>query len=71
MVSPLRYPAFKGLKAREAAAVLCILGLMGLAGFRYSVPQVVFFSVTTFALVWGYWWIPLRPYWVPGVGRED
>lgn len=71
MVSPLRYPALKGLKPRETAAVLGIVAVMLLAGLRYSVPQVVFATMTSFTLLWGYWWIPLRPHWVPGVSRQD
>lgn len=71
MVSPLRYPAFKGLHRRELAVVLGILGLMALASLRWGLAPVLLAAFGSFALLWGYWWIPLRPYWVPGVTKED
>lgn len=71
MVWPLRYPAFKGLRGREVAVVLGILFAMLFASLRWGSAPVILVSFGSFALVWGYWWIPLRPYWVPGVRRED
>jgi CDP-diacylglycerol--serine O-phosphatidyltransferase len=71
MVSPLRYPSFKGLKAREAAlAMALLLGLL-VGTTLWGTPRVIFGLFGSYTLVWGYWWIPLRPYWVPGVKRED
>lgn len=71
MVSPLRYPALKGLKPRETVFVIALLLGMLLASLFYSIPQVVFAVMVSFTLLWGYWWIPLRPLWVQGVRRED
>jgi CDP-diacylglycerol---serine O-phosphatidyltransferase len=71
MVSPLRYPALKGLRPREV--LLCLSGLLAMvvATLVWSVPRVIFFTFTSFALTWGWWWIPLRPYWVPGTTFKD
>jgi phosphatidylserine synthase len=71
MVSPLRYPSFKGLSGREVALVLGILLVMLLCTLRWGTAPVVLVGFGSFALLWGYWWIPLRPYWVPGVGKDD
>jgi CDP-diacylglycerol--serine O-phosphatidyltransferase len=71
MVSPLRYPALKGLKGRETIVVLLlVLGCL-IFSIAYGTPPVVFALFSSFALVWGWCWIPLRPYWVPGVTKED
>ena len=71
MVSPLRYPSFKGLKAREAlVSMLLLIGLFVAVQF-WGTPRVTFALFGSFTLLWGYWWIPLRPYWVPGVRKED
>jgi CDP-diacylglycerol--serine O-phosphatidyltransferase len=71
MVSPLRYPAFKGLKGRETLAVLMILLACLVLSIPYGTPRVVFILFSSFALFWGWCWIPLRPYWVPGTTKED
>jgi CDP-diacylglycerol--serine O-phosphatidyltransferase len=71
MVWPLRYPAFKGLKAREAGLVLAILFTMLFSSLKWGIAPTILVAWGSFALVWGYWWIPLRPYWVPGVSKED
>jgi CDP-diacylglycerol---serine O-phosphatidyltransferase len=71
MVWPLRYPAFKGLRGREVAAVMGILFAMLLATLAWGTARVMFVTMASFVLVWGYWWIPLRPYWVPGVRKDD
>jgi phosphatidylserine synthase len=71
MVSPLRYPAFKGLRGVEVA-VMAILALLLLYGTTvWGTPRIVFATFGSFALLWGYWWVPLRPYLVPGVTAED
>ena len=71
MVSPLRYPAFKGLRGREVA-VMAVLALVLLVATNvWGTPRVVFGTFGSFALIWGYWWVPLRPYVVPGVTKED
>jgi CDP-diacylglycerol--serine O-phosphatidyltransferase len=71
MIWPLRYPAFKGLKGREAVLVLGILFTMLLSSLKWGIAPTILVAWGSFALVWGYWWIPLRPYWVPGVSKED
>jgi CDP-diacylglycerol--serine O-phosphatidyltransferase len=71
MVSPLRYPGFKGLKGRETVVVLLILLGALVLSIPYGTPRVVFVLFSSFALFWGWCWIPLRPYWVPGVAKED
>jgi hypothetical protein len=38
---------------------------------RWGVPRVIFYTFTSFTLTWGWWWIPLRPYWVPGTKVND
>jgi CDP-diacylglycerol--serine O-phosphatidyltransferase len=71
MVSPLRYPSFKGLKGRETVVVLSlVLGCL-VASIFYDLPLVIFVLFGSFALLWGWIWVPLRPYWVPGVSKED
>ena len=71
MVSPLRYPALKGLKGRETVVVLLILLATLALSIPYGTPRVVFALFSSFALIWGWCWIPLRPYWVPGTSKED
>jgi len=71
MVSPLRYPAFKGMKPREIALCLLALAAMVAATTQWGVPRVIFYTFTSFTLTWGWWWIPLRPYWVPGTTFND
>jgi CDP-diacylglycerol---serine O-phosphatidyltransferase len=71
MVSPLRYPALKGLKGREALLILALLVAVAAASARWGVPKAVFFVFSSFAVVWGWWWISLRPYWVPGTTVSD
>jgi CDP-diacylglycerol--serine O-phosphatidyltransferase len=71
MVWPLRYPSFKGLRGREVALILTILFVMLISSLKWGIAPVVLVAWGSFALVWGYWWIPLRPYWVPGVSKED
>jgi CDP-diacylglycerol--serine O-phosphatidyltransferase len=71
MVSPLRYPSLKGLKGRETAFVMLLLAAMLLASLKYDTPLVVFVTMASFALFWGWCWIPLRPLWVPGIKKED
>jgi CDP-diacylglycerol--serine O-phosphatidyltransferase len=71
MVSPLRYPSFKGLKGRETVVVLSLVLICLVASIWYGTPPVIFTLFTSFALVWGWAWIPLRRYWVPGVSKED
>ena len=71
MVSPLRYPGFKGMKAREVALSLVILLGMVVAMALWGAPKVVFFTFTSFAVTWGAAWIPLRHYWVPGTKASD
>ena len=71
MVCPLRYPSLKGLKVREAVLVLGILGICLVARIYFGTPKVIFLLFSSFALIWGWMWIPLRPYWVPGIVKED
>lgn len=71
MVSPLRYPAFKGLKPRETAVVVLLLLAWMAATLTWGAPKVAFYFATSFALVWGWWWVPLRPLWVPGASSHD
>ena len=71
MVSPLRYPALKGLKPREVVVILVGVSLLMLATIRFGAPIVVFATFGSFALLWGYWWIPSRHLWVPGVRQGD
>ncbi len=71
MVSPLRYPALKGLKGRETVFVLALMLACLVLSIAYGTPAVVFVLFSSFALLWGWCWIPLRPYWVPGVTKED
>jgi CDP-diacylglycerol--serine O-phosphatidyltransferase len=71
MVSPLRYPAFKGLRRVEAVAVLALLCGMMASTILFGAPKTVFYVFSSFALVWGWLWIPLRPWWVPGVTAQD
>ncbi len=71
MISPLRYPALKGLKGRETLVVLGIVIACLATSIRFGTPPVVFALFSSFALFWGWCWIPLRPYWVPGVTKED
>lgn len=71
MVSPLRYPAFKGLRGREVAVMAGLALALLVATNVWGTPRVVFATFGSFALVWGWWWVPLRPYLVPGVTKED
>ena len=71
MVSPLRYPDFKGLKPRERNVVLALVSGLIFPTLFYGPAKVLFGLISTFALVWGYWWIPLRHRWVPGVMPEE
>lgn len=71
MVSPLRYPAFKGMTPREVAFSLCGLLAMVWGTAVWGTPRVIFYTFTSFALTWGWWWIPLRPYLVPGTTARD
>lgn len=71
MVSPLRYPAFKGLRPRELKAALAILAVLFLSMARWGIPKASFYAFASFALVWGWWWVPLRPLWVPGADPND
>ena len=71
MVSPLRYPAFKGMRGREVVFMAVMALALLVATQVWGTPRVIFATFGSFALVWGYWWIPLRPYLVPGVSKED
>jgi CDP-diacylglycerol--serine O-phosphatidyltransferase len=71
MVSPLRYPGFKGMKQREVALVLALLACMVASWIHWGAARTVFFTFTSFAFTWGVCWIPLRPYWVPGTAKND
>jgi len=71
MVSPLRYPAFKGLKPREIVLALTLLFAMMIGTALWGAPRVIFCTFASFALTWGWWWIPSRPYWVPGTRTRD
>lgn len=71
MVSPLRYPDFKGLRGREKTVVLFIFTTMLGCAMYFGVAKVLLISFGSFALVWGWWWIPLRHLWVPGVKKGD
>ena len=70
MISPLKYPAFKGLKPVEReATVLIVLTVFIFTGI-YGAPKVLFYSLGSFAFVWGYWWVPTRRFWVPAIRQE-
>lgn len=71
MVSPLRYPGFKGMKQREVVLVLFLLAAMVTCWILWGAARTVFFTFTSFAFTWGVCWIPLRPYWVPATTHRD
>ncbi len=65
MVSPLRYPAFKGLFPIERNIVMAILASMALFSIIFGPARVLLAYWGSFALVWGYLWVPTRHRWVP------
>ncbi|MGH7442211.1 MAG: hypothetical protein ACREKE_05990, partial [bacterium] len=71
MVSPFRYPAFKGFKPREILLALVLLAVMIACVLRWGAPRVIFAFFTSFALGWGLLWVPTRHLWVPGVIAGD
>ena len=71
MVSPLRYPAFKGLRGPERVLVALLLLVMMGSTIVWGAPRVIFYTFASFALTWGWWWVPLRPLFVPGVTALD
>ncbi len=71
MVSPLRYPDLKGLRGPEKKIVLGFVASMLISAMIFGPARVLFYYFGSFAIVWGWMWIPLRHYWVPGVRKGD
>lgn len=65
MVSPLRYPAFKGLYPVEKKVVLAIITAMAVATCFVGPAKVLLATFGSFALLWGHLWVPSRRFWVP------
>ena len=65
MVSPIRYPAFKGLLRREKILVVVVLGSMALLTAFLGPAKVLLIYFGSFALLWGPLWVPTRALWNP------
>jgi CDP-diacylglycerol--serine O-phosphatidyltransferase len=65
MVSPLTYPAFKGTYPREKRVIVVILAMMAVGTIFVGPANVLFYTWSSFALIWGWLWIPTRALWVP------
>ncbi|MES2201285.1 MAG: CDP-diacylglycerol--serine O-phosphatidyltransferase [candidate division FCPU426 bacterium] len=72
MVSPLRYPAFKGTYPLEKKVILGILLAMAAGTVVWGAALVLLVSWGSFALVWGWAWVPSRRFWVPELkGKKE
>jgi CDP-diacylglycerol--serine O-phosphatidyltransferase len=71
MVSPLRYPAFKGLYRVEKLLVLLLLACMALGTAFFGPAKVLFVTFGSFALLWGPLWVPTRKYWNPELKTQS
>ncbi len=71
MVSPLRYPAFKGTYPLEKKVILGILVTMAAATVVWGAARVLLVSWGGFALVWGWAWVPTREFWVPELMKKE
>ena len=65
MVSPLRYPAFKGLYPVEKKIILALLTSMAAATCFVGPAKVLLVTFGSFALFWGPLWVPTRKLWNP------
>jgi CDP-diacylglycerol--serine O-phosphatidyltransferase len=65
MVSPIRYPALKGLYPREKKVILALLIAAAIVTAFFGPAMALLFFFGTFAFVWGPLWVPTRRFWVP------
>jgi CDP-diacylglycerol--serine O-phosphatidyltransferase len=70
MVSPVRYPALKGLFPIEKMLLMALLLVMIVLCVLYGPALSIFLMFSSFALLWGPFWVPTRRFWVPELRAE-
>lgn len=65
MVSPIRYPALKGLYPLEKKLIFVLLISAAVFTCFVGPAEVMLIYFGSFVLIWGPWWIPTRRFWVP------